>query len=124
MNVKCLSDPHSSVILVQKVGHKVFYSYDLYTNAIFVISAKNECVKQGDVCPSALLCLNRNGSFACGCDPGFKVVGYEEARTCKGTIAILGISNLMFGLLPIPPHSSAPRQTTHPSNNCCDGREV
>ncbi|CAH3037994.1 unnamed protein product, partial [Porites lobata] len=45
--------------------------------------AKNECVKQGDVCPSALLCLNRKGSFACGCDPGFKVVGYEEARTCK-----------------------------------------
>ena len=102
MNVECLSDPHSSVILVQKVDHKVCCSYDLLTQ-FFFISAKNECVKQGDVCPSALRCLNRKGSFACGCDPGFKVVGYEEARTCKGTIAILGINNLIFGPLPIPP---------------------
>ena len=49
----------------------------------------DECVKAGDVCPSALHCLKqRDGSYACACDAkGFKVVGKGEARTCAGKIS-------------------------------------
>ena len=46
----------------------------------------DECVKAGDVCPSALHCLKQgDGSYACGCDAkGFKVVGERDARNCAG----------------------------------------
>jgi len=46
----------------------------------------DECVKAGDVCPSALHCLKqKDGSYACTCDAkGFKVVGERDARNCAG----------------------------------------
>ena len=46
----------------------------------------DECVKAGDVCPSALHCLKQgDGSYACACDAkGFKVVGKGDARNCAG----------------------------------------
>ena len=49
----------------------------------------DECVKAGDVCPSALHCLKQgDGSYACACDAeGFKVVGEGDARTCAGKIS-------------------------------------
>lgn len=47
----------------------------------------DECVKAGDVCPSALHCLKQgDGSYACGCDAkGFRVVGERDARNCEGS---------------------------------------
>ena len=51
-----------------------------------IISAKDECEKAGELCPSALLCLRQeDGSFACDCDVNSKVVGEGDARTCQGT---------------------------------------
>ena len=49
----------------------------------------DECVKAGDVCPSALHCLKQtDGSYACACDAeGFKVVGKGDSRTCAGKIS-------------------------------------
>ena len=46
----------------------------------------DECVKAGDVCPSALHCLKQtDGSYACACDAkGFKVVGERDTRNCAG----------------------------------------
>ena len=49
MNVECLSDPHSSVILVQKVGHKVCYSYDLLTHFLLFQRKMNALSKEMSV---------------------------------------------------------------------------
>lgn len=49
MNVECLSDPHSSVILVQKVGHKVCYSYDLLTQFLLFQRKMNALSKEMSV---------------------------------------------------------------------------
>ena len=49
MNVKCLSDPHSSVILIQKVGHKVCYSYDLLTQFLLFQRKMNALSKEMSV---------------------------------------------------------------------------
>ena len=49
----------------------------------------DECVKTGDVCPSALHCLKQgDGSYACACDAkGFKVAGKGDGRTCAGKLS-------------------------------------
>ena len=49
MNVECLSDPHSSVILVQKVDHKVCYSYDLLTQFLLFQRKMNALSKEMSV---------------------------------------------------------------------------
>lgn len=53
-----------------------------------IISALDECDKQGDSCPSGLQCLKQaNGSHVCGCSAGYKVIGEGEWRSCQGIIA-------------------------------------
>ena len=49
MNVECLSDPHSSVILVQKVDHNVCYSYDLLTQFLLFQPKMNALSKEMSV---------------------------------------------------------------------------
>lgn len=45
----------------------------------------DECDKQGDSCPSGLQCLKQvNGSYACSCSAGYKVIGEGEWRSCQG----------------------------------------
>ena len=53
-----------------------------------IISALDECDKQGDSCPSGLQCLKQaSGSHVCGCSAGYKVIGEGEWRSCQGIIA-------------------------------------
>ena len=53
-----------------------------------IISALDECDKQGDSCPSGLQCLKQaNRSHVCGCSAGYKVIGEGEWRSCQGIIA-------------------------------------
>lgn len=49
--------------------------------------AMDECEKKGRICPPALKCLKqKDKSYACDCDPGYKIVGERNNWTCKGTI--------------------------------------
>ena len=62
----------------------------LLTDDVFI--AMNECEKKGLKCPPALKCVKQKQSYECGCNPGFKIVGGGNRRTCKGTIISLILS--------------------------------
>ena len=48
----------------------------------------NECEKKGLKCPPALKCVKQKRGYECGCNPGFKIVGVGNARTCEGTSTV------------------------------------
>ena len=50
--------------------------------------AMNECEKKGLTCPPALKCVKQKKGYECGCNPGFKIVGVGNARTCEGTSTV------------------------------------
>ena len=48
------------------------------------------CEKAGDACPLSLQCREQeNGTFACGCEAGLKVVGEGDERTCQGKVCMV-----------------------------------
>ena len=59
--------------------------------------AMNECEKKGRICPPALKCLKqKDKSYACDCDPGYKIVGEGNNWTCKGTITDYSTNGFLF----------------------------
>ena len=52
-----------------------------------IISALDECEKQGDFCPQHSTCTKKqDGSHACICKVNYKMEGTGETRACIGTI--------------------------------------
>lgn len=59
--------------------------------------AMDECEKKGRICPPALKCLKqKDKSYACDCDPGYKIVGEGNNWTCKGTITDYSTNGFLF----------------------------
>lgn len=57
----------------------------------------DECEKKGRICPPALKCLKqKDKSYACDCDPGYKIVGEGNNWTCKGTITDYSTNGFLF----------------------------
>ena len=57
----------------------------------------DECEKKGRICPPALKCLKqKDESYACDCDPGYKIVGEGNDWTCKGTITDYSTNGFLF----------------------------
>jgi len=51
-----------------------------WINVSFLLSDINECMTGNHGCNHA--CMNNNGSFTCGCYPGYALS--EDGKTCKG----------------------------------------
>ena len=50
------------------------------------ISAKDECAKYGEICPSDAQCKKQtDGFYTCVCGPGYNISVEEWKRTCEGT---------------------------------------
>ena len=61
-----------------------------------VLSDIDECATREDSCSANGVCSNVEGSYKCGCKPGYS----GDGRTCKGTaIKFQLFSKELYGLL-------------------------
>ena len=62
-----------------------------------IISALDECEKQGKFCPRLSTC-EKNGTFGCVCIKGLRMVNKGQDRICEGTQAFTIFSLYIFTL--------------------------
>lgn len=60
-----------------------------------VLSDIDECATREDSCSANGVCSNVEGSYKCGCKPGYS----GDGRTCKGTVIKLTAKSFCIGIL-------------------------